>query len=262
MSKLDRLMLDYKTTNRRGEPMNRTWTVCSLTACLWLAAGQAQAEFVGFNIPASQLSQGSYETGDSGIELVDDLDSESSRPSSMVLILEHPISALPNIRYRGQVTSSDDVEPARQSASPVNKSRTSFDLSQDDIVLYYQVSGAKLDLDLGVDLKRLDGEVSFANTDDNRVDVDETIPLLYLSARYDLSNSGFYVGANINADVIDLGLSNSSAQDSTIMLGYETGAGLGIEGGFKYFSLDLENDYEQDSSLEYDGLYLNGYFNF
>ena len=46
------------------------------------------------------------------------------------------------------------------------------------------------------------------------------------------------------------------------MLGYDTGSGLGIEGGFKYFSLQLENDYEQDSNLEYDGLYLNGYYNF
>ena len=245
-----------------GKSMYRTWTVYSLSVCLWVAAGAAQAEFVGFNIPSSQFSQGNYETGDNGIELVDDLDTESSRSSSMVLILEHPISALPNIRYRGQGTAIAETRPTKQGKSPVNQSRTSFDLSQDDIVVYYQVSGAKLDLDLGVDLKRLDGEVSFADTGDNRVNVDETIPLLYLSARYDLANSGFYVGAHINTDVIDLGLSNSSAQDSTIMLGYETDAGLGIEGGFKYFSLDLENDYEQDSSLEYDGLYLNGYYNF
>ena len=234
-----------------------------MSVCLWLLAGAAQAEFVGFSIPDSQLSQGVYETDDNdGIELVDDLDTESSRPSSMVLILEHPISALPNIRYQGQVSSSDETETVRQNASPINKSRTSFDLSQDDIVLYYQISGAKLDLDLGVDLKRLDGELSFADTDQNRVQIDETIPLLYLSARYDLSDSGFYLGAHINADVIDLGISNSSAQDSTIMLGYDTGSGLGIEGGFKYFSLDLGSEFEQDSSLEYDGLYLNGYYNF
>jgi outer membrane protein len=242
--------------------MYRTWTVSTLSLFLWLATGVAQAEFVGFNIPASQLPQTNYESSDDGIELVDDLDIESSRPSSMVLILEHPISALPNVRYRGQSTSNAEASLARQNALPVNKSRTSFDLSQDDIVLYYQLSGAKLDLDLGVDLKRVDGEVSFADSEDNRVAVDETIPLLYLSARYDLSNSGFYVGANINADLIDLGISNSSAQDSTIMLGYDTGSGAGIEGGFKYYSLDLESDYEQDSSLEYDGLYLNGYFNF
>lgn len=240
--------------------MYRTWSVYSLSLCLWLATGNAQAEFVGFSIPASQLPPAGYDTSDNGIELVDDLDSESSRASSMVLILEHPISALPNIRYQGKATNAAETVPARQ--NPINKSRTSFDLAQDDIVLYYQLSGAKLDLDLGVDLKRLDGEVSYADTDDNRLDVNETIPLLYLSARYDLSNSGFYVGANINADIIDLGLSNSSAQDSTIMLGYDTGSGLGIEGGFKYFSLDLESDYEQDTSLEYDGLYLNGYYNF
>ena len=231
-------------------------------ACLGLASGAAEADFVGFDIGASQFSPARSNSDTSGIDLVDDLDSESSRPSSMILILEHPISALPNLRYSGSTFDSDSYGSSRQVATPVNKSRTSFDLAHDDIVLYYQLSGTRLDLDLGVDLKRIDGEVSFNDTEDSRLAVDETIPLFYLSARYDLSDSGFYVGANINADIINLGLSNSSAQDSTIMLGYDTGSGLGIEGGFKYFSLQLENDYEQDSNLEYDGLYLNGYYNF
>lgn len=94
------------------------------------------------------------------------------------------------------------------------------------------------------------------------MEVDETIPLIYLSARYDLSNSGFYVGADINANFIDLGLSRSSAQDSTIMLGYDSGSGLGVEGGFKSFSLELDDIDNLDSDLEYDGVFLNGYFNF
>ena len=242
--------------------MYRTWSVCAVFACLGLASGAAEADFVGFDIGASQFSPAKGNSDNSGIDLVDDLDSESSRPSSMVLILEHPISALPNLRYSGSAIDSSSYGSSRQAPTPVNKSRTSFDLAHDDIVLYYQLSGTRLDLDLGVDLKRIDGEVSFNGTEDSRLAVDETIPLLYLSARYDLADSGFYVGANINADIIDLGLSNSSAQDSTIMLGYDTGSGLGIEGGFKYFSLQLENDYEQDSNLEYDGLYLNGYYNF
>jgi outer membrane protein len=237
-----------------------------MSACLGLTVGTARADFVGLNIGSglAKSSQQSYSAGNA-IELVDDLDSESPAQSSMVLILEHPISALPNIRYQGL-----PLELPRTGASSLNRypesangeTSTSYELSQDDFVLYYQLPGNQLDLDLGVDLKRFAGEVSTTGPVSNRVDVDETIPLLYLSARYDLSDSGFYVGANINADIANLGMSKSSAQDSTIMLGYDSGSGLGVEGGYKSFSLDLDDVDTLDSGLEYDGLYLNGYFNF
>jgi outer membrane protein len=246
--------------------MKRTWSVFATSACLVLAAGSAQAEFIGLNIGSGLQApaQPSYSSG-SAIELVDDLDTDSPSQSSMVLILEHPISALPNIRYQGlplELPRAGASSANRYSESTPTETSTSYELSQDDIVLYYQVPASQVDLDLGVDLKRFAGEVSVAGPATSRIDVDETIPLFYLSARYDLSDSGFYVGANINADIANLGMSKSSAQDSTIMLGYDSGSGLGVEGGYKSFSLDLDNVDTLDSGLEYDGLFLNGYFNF
>jgi outer membrane protein len=179
----------------------------------------------------------------------------------MTFILEHPISALPNIKYQGSQLDSDlSVSGAALDSS--NQGSPTFDLEHDDIVLYYQLLDNWVDLDLGVDVKRVDGEVSYNGTSENAVSVDETIPLLYLSARFDLPLDGLYVGADINANVIDLGVSESSAQDSTIMMGYESGTGLGIEGGYKYFSLDLDNVDAADTDLEYDGVFLNGYINF
>ncbi len=250
--------------------MPRSHGFIAISACLALmqvpAAGAA--EFVGLNLRPGQLAPAynGYAEGN-GIDLVDDLDAESPSQSSMLLILEHPITALPNVRYQGLAPESvGGLQPGGRNGTfgdISDPSTTSFDLSQDDIVLYYQLSARQFDVDLGVDLKRFAGEVSLAGPEaTTRVDVDETIPLLYLSARYDLRNSGFYVGANINANIVDLGLSKSSAQDSTIMLGYDSGSGLGVEGGYKSFSLNLDNSDSLDSNLEYDGLYLNGYFNF
>ena len=46
------------------------------------------------------------------------------------------------------------------------------------------------------------------------------------------------------------------------MIGYESKIGLGIEGGFKTFTLDLEDVNTLNTNLEYDGLFLNGYFHF
>ena len=239
----------------------------AISACLWLTIGTAEAEFVGFNISPSHLqpalSNPVHYSNSESIDLVDDLDVENSEQSSMMLILEHPISALPNIRYQGyELDSSSTLNSGSKTGASGSESGSSFELSQEDIVLYYQLLDSKVDLDFGVDLKHFNGEITLADSNSTSISVDETIPLLYLSARYDLPYDGLYVGADINANVINLGLSDSSAQDSTIMLGYISGNGLGIEGGFKYFSLDLDHVDQQDTELEYDGVYLNGYFNF
>ena len=245
-----------------------------MSTCMWLTIGTAEAEFIGLNIggaPAPALNGGYHNFETDHIELVDDLELENPEQSSMVLILEHPIKALPNIKYRdhdldssNRVTLDADISLNGQTFNSGEQITSTYDLSQNDIVLYYQLLKSRVNLDLGVDLKKFDGEVSLGGDASTSLTVDETIPLLYLSARYDLPNSGFYVGANIHTSSIDLGLSDSNAHDSTIMLGYDSGNGLGVEGGFKYFSLDLDDvdRLNKDNDLEYDGLFLNGYFHF
>lgn len=245
--------------------INPTIRVCSISALMWLTTGTANAEFVGLNLGASHwraATSSSFESNDTdSIDLIDDLDVDHPEQSSMTFILEHPITALPNIRYQGsQLDSNKSLQG--ETFSSEGQTSSGFDLSHDDIVLYYQLLDNWVDLDLGVDVKRLDGEVSFAGATSSAVSVDETIPLLYLSARFDLPLDGLYLGADINANVIDLGVSESSAQDSTFLMGYESGTGLGIEGGYKYFSLDLDNVDEPDTDLQYDGVFLNGYINF
>jgi outer membrane protein len=244
--------------------MSKTRIVFALSACLWLTIGTAKADFVGLNIGphTGQLAN----TLNRSIDLVDDLDVDNPAQSSMLLILEHPIALLPNVRYQGySLDSTDSSRVSSESSNAAINGKTtanSFDLNNQDIVLYYQLLNNWVDLDMGVDLKRFDGQVSQDGTTGSSIDVDETIPLLYLSARVALPVNGLYVGAHINANVVDLGLSQSTAQDSTIMLGYESGTGLGIEGGIKSFSVELNDSDNLNTNLEYDGLFLNGYYNF
>jgi len=251
--------------------MSITRIVSAISACILLAIGTAEAEFIGLNIganPGAATHSGAFSNTSSSIDLVDDLDAEDSAQSSMVLILEHPIAVLPNVRYQGyNLDSSDssglnsDISLNGGTLNAASNGNSAFDLDHEDIVLYYQLLNNWVDLDMGVDLKRFDGQISQTGYD-SRISVDETIPLLYLSARIDLPVSGLYVGANINANVIDLGISESTAQDSTFLLGYQSGTGIGIEGGIKYFSLELNDADNLDSDFEYDGLFLNGYINF
>lgn len=253
--------------------MNPKWNVFAASVLFSLMASTAQAEFIGLNIGASHwvpAVSGSFNSSDeNSIDLVDDLDVDNPSQSSMLLILEHPIAALPNLRYQGydldstgRSTLSSDIFFNGETFNSGNEVTSTLDLSHDDIVLYYELMDNWVNLDLGVDLKRFDGQVSLSGSSETSVDIDETIPLLYLSARFNLPFNGLYLGANINANIVDIGLSDSDAQDSTIMLGYESGNGLGIEGGYKYFSLDLDDVNNLDTNLEYDGIYFNGYYNF
>ena len=237
-----------------------------------LTLGTAEAEFIGLNIGA-QTNRAAFasHTGNtsSSIDLVDDVGVEGGEQSSMMLILEHPITALPNIRYQGYKLDSSDrssLHPGGNfngGAFSAGKGSTpSFDLAHDDVVLYYQLLNSRVNLDMGVDLKRFDGRLTAGDTVAGEIDVDETIPLMHLSARVALPINGLYVGADLNANLVDLGISESSAQDSTIKMGYDSGNGLGIEGGIKSYSLELNDPDDAGTDLEYDGLFLNGYYNF
>jgi len=232
----------------------------------------AHADFVGFSIGAAywapSLSGDFNSDGESDIDLSDDLDIDDPSQSSLVLSLEHPVPFLPNIRYQsidldsdGRNTLTSSIRFDGETYGANETVRSTFDLSHDDIVLYYEVMDNWVNLDIGLDLKKFDGEVSMVgstNTNTSSIEIDETLPLLYLSAKFDLPFSGFYVGADISSFSID----DSSADELTVKLGYESGSGLGIEGGVKTFSLDLDDADDLDTDIEYDGAYVNGYFHF
>ena len=243
-----------------------------LPALIWLVSGVAQAEFIGLNISKSHWApalSGKLNSNKSSIDLVDDLGVADTSESSTVLILEHPISGLPNLRYQGYnlgssgiTTPGSEISFNGETFSSGHQVTSTFDLSHDDIVLYYQLLDNWVNLDLGLDLKRFDGAVSLSGSSTTSIAVDETIPLLYLSARFNLPANGFYVGANINSNLSRFNIGSNTAEDSTIMLGYNSGNGLGVEGGIKYFSLELDDANNLDTNLKYDGIYFNGFYNF
>jgi len=243
-----------------------------IAAMTLLVATPGKADFVGFTIGASYWEpevSGSFSSeGEADIDLSDDLGVDDPSESSLVISLEHPVPYLPNIRYQGVELDSSgrqaltgNITFEGETYSAGETVRTSLDLSHDDIVLYYEVLDNWVNLDIGLDVKRFDGEVSLVgstNTITSSIDVDETIPLLYLSAKFDLPFSGFYLGV----DISNLSSGDSSVDDTTVKLGYESKSGFGLEGGIRQFNLELDDVDDLDSDLEYDGAFVNGFFHF
>lgn len=238
----------------------------------FMLAMPVQADVIGFSIGASywapELSGSFSSTGDTDVDISDDLGVDDPSESSVVISLEHPVPFLPNIKYQGvgldssgRETLSSNVTFEGQTYSAGETVRTSLDLSHDDIVLYYEVLDNWINLDIGVDIKSFDGEVSMVgstNTVTSSIDVDETVPLLYLSAKFDLPFTGYYVGV----DISNISAGDSSVEDTTIRLGFESDIGFGIEGGVRQFSLELDDVDNLDTDLEYDGAFINGFFHF
>jgi len=242
----------------------------TLSGVIFLCVGTAQAEFIGLNIGANHWtpdltgSFGGNSVGDTTINLKTDLGLDEPAPSNIVLILEHPVPLLPNVKYQNfDLDSSGSSNPGGLDFNGTNfpgAINSTFDLSHDDIVLYYELLDNWVSLDFGLDLKVFDGQVELTDSiSTETVTVDDTVPLVYISARFDLPFSGFYIGADINNN---FNTGDGSAEDSSIMLGYESGSGLGIEGGIKKFSLELDDINNLNADLEYDGIYLNGYLHF
>ena len=247
--------------------MKSTWNVLILLTLLLTLTTTAQAEFIGLNIGASNRTPSLSNSFSNTNDLFNQTDDEQGQPS-LLFILEHSISALPNVKYQGynlDSTGSDALIGGTLSfnsqslgSGPVT---SSFDLANSDFVLYYELMDNWVNLDFGLDLKSFNGEVSLYNDGLNTTvyPIDETIPLFYLSARFDLPFNGFYIGADINSN---FSISDSVAEDSTFMLGYRSDNGMRVEGGIKRFSLDLNSTNDIDANLEYNGLYLNGFFQF
>lgn len=230
----------------------------------------ASADFVGLNIGANRWTpdiSGSFSSSNSSsIALENDLGFKDHTSTSLSISFEHPLPVIPNIRYQGydlnassNSTLNSDLNFNNQNYTNGSTISSTLDLSHNDVALYYEVLDNWINIDLGLDFKIFDGKVSINDaTNSSTIDVEETIPMLYLAARFDLPFTGFYVGANIQ----QISIGDNSSEDSTLMIGYESKVGLGIEGGIKTFSLELEDAGDLNTNLEYDGLFFNGYYHF
>ena len=246
--------------------MKRTWKVLTLSVLISTFSTTASADFIGLKIGAAGWApeiSGSLNSGtDTPIDLTTNLGLDEPTQTSVQVMFEHPVPLFPNVKYQRFELDSTGTSTIGSTFNGIPFSGTinsTLDLTHDDIVLYYEVLDNWVNLDFGLDLKKFDGEVALNDGINNEsIIVDETIPLLYLSARFDLPFTGFYIGADINS----LSIGDSSVEDSTLMLGYESGSGLGIEGGIKKFSLELDDANNLNTNLEYDGVYLNGFIHF
>lgn len=166
------------------------------------------------------------------------------------IALEHPIPVLPNIRLQktnisskqtATISRSFTIDDTTFSGSSVVSS--DFDLSHIDATLYYEILDNWVNLDIGLTARKFDGHVYASSSTpvrSERVNVDETLPMLYLKAQFDLPFSGFSAGIEGNY----VSYQDSKLTDYTAKISYmfDSAFDIGVEAGYRSMSLTIDED--------------------
>jgi len=200
------------------------------------------------------------------IDLEDDLGFSDESNTVYYIAIEHPIPVLPNVRIQhtaldssahGTLTRNftfDDTDFNLGEAVA-----TKIDFTHTDLTLYYEVLDNWVNLDIGLTVRKFDGEISIEGFNENaHVDIDATIPMLYVDSQFDLPLTGLSVGVGGNA----IAYSGNTLLDLNGYVQYQFPFGLGLRGGYRTFKLELDDVNSIDSDLTLDGYYAALTFHF
>ncbi|EON92778.1 hypothetical protein MARLIPOL_08494 [Marinobacter lipolyticus SM19] len=223
-----------------------------------LAAPLAHADVVGLGANVSywdsDLSGKAASNGDV-VDVENDLDLDSDSNANLSAYIEHPVPLLPNVRLnyttieqsgRGELGASfDNIIVGLGGTTEV---QSDLDLDQLDLTLYYEVLDNWVNLDLGLTVRDLDGELRVQEVGGTAVsesEIDAVVPMGYLAARFDLPFTGVSVGGEANLITFD----GDSVYDYNAYGQYEI-AMLQLRAGYREISIDYEDgDDELDIDL-------------
>lgn len=188
---------------------------------------------------------------------------DATQPAYFIA-LEHFIPLLPNVRLQhmslatdGQTRLTETFVFADTAFAAGTALQASFDVTSTDYILYYEIFDNPLfSLDLGVNAKQLNGEISAASGSLQGTQViNEWIPMVYVDSKIALYATGFDIFATGSATRYD----GSHLYDVQAGLAYQLLDNALVDMRLKlgYRSLDIQLD---DVSSLYADLQFKGVF--
>jgi len=225
-----------------------------------LFSSAASADFLGI-----YAGGGSWKHDPSGdfssntgtpIDVSGDLNYGSKSESYAWIAFDHPLPLIPNIRLeKTSLSQSGDLAvTAGRNFNGAASGASSITLDSTDAILYYRLLDNWVNLDFGLNLRKIDGDFTVGS---EVVNFSESIPMVYLAAQFDLPFSGFSVGADMNV----ISYSGSTYNDIRLRALYEMGV-IGFEVGTRTTTLTLDNVDGIDADLEFSGLMLGMFLHF
>ncbi|MBR9870060.1 MAG: TIGR04219 family outer membrane beta-barrel protein [Gammaproteobacteria bacterium] len=214
---------------------------------LVLAAPLASADVVGAGASVSYWNSdfsGDVVNKGDVVDIEKDLNMSSDGNANFTANFEHPIPVLPNVR----LNYTDISQSGRGKIGPskfgdiVNADVNSeLDIEQLDATFYYEVLDNWVNLDLGLTVRKFDGELIVRDTrgfyDVSETKVDAVLPLGYASVRFDLPFTGVSVGGEGNV----ISYSGDSLYDVNVYGQFDV-AVLRLRAGYREMAIDYEDD--------------------
>lgn len=239
--------------------MNKVKMLTAATALsLPLAAG---ADVIGGTIEVSYW-QGGYDgdivsrSDNETVSLENDLNYDDVGAVEFAASFEHPVPILPNIKVKRislDETADSTVTFNFDGNNFSTDIKSELDLSHSDVILYYEVLDNWVNLDLGLGAKKFDGELRVEDAADTSVtEIDETIPMLYANAAFDLPFTGLSFGAELSA----VSYSGDSITDAKLRLRQNISVAF-VELGYRQFAIDIEDVSDIDVDADISGVYIS-----
>jgi outer membrane protein len=196
----------------------------------------------------------------SSADLKDDLKLGSKSEGYAYISIEHPIPLIPNIKISqttltssgsGSVTTAFNFNGSTYSASTAVA--TQLELSQSDVILYYELLDNVLSFDIGLDAKTITGK-AVVNTQSSTFSA--TVPLFYLAAEIALP-ANFAIGAEVST----ISLSGNAINDVIAKVSYTTDFLLGVEVGVRNQSYKVDVD-NVKADIGFNGVFAGVFFKF
>ena len=184
--------------------------------------------------------------------------------SFMWAYIDHPIPLFPNLKI--QKTNFSDTATGNLSsqktfsdtALAIGASTTTITLNQLDVIPYWRILDNWVNLDIGFNIKSIDGSIEIKTTNTARTDFSVILPMLYGKARFDLPFSGL----SVEADISYVGFNGNEFSDIKAGLVYETTFGLGATLGYRQQNITLDNIDSVYGTLDINGPYAGLFFHF
>lgn len=244
-------------------PAFRQLLAASAIAATSLITSSVQADVLGLHVVAGQW-QSDY-SGSLGKTPADinELGYSNSDNNFFSIAFEHPIPLLPNLRLahtdidtRASGTISSDFQLTDNIYPAGSTIHSGIDLTQIDATLYYELLDNWVNLDLGLTVRKYDGEAAVYQ--ENRLpeisQMDSYVPMIFGQVRFDLPLSGLYAGA----DVQYTSYKSDTIADAEINIGYlfdTPVVDFGLEVGYRVLDMDVDDIDDLNTNIKLDGPY-------
>jgi outer membrane protein len=200
-------------------------------------------------------------TDPANVDVKDDLFWQEEDQGYLFVTLEHPVPLIPNFRvmttsldHSGSGTTSFTLDGKTFSGDVA--STGSFD--QTDLTAYWEILDNVVSLDLGLNFKLIDFSYSVASlAESTSGSITGTIPMLYGSVGAS-PIPGLFLGVEGNW----VGYDGNNLTDFVAKVSYTTDFFLGIEGGYRSQSYELDDADGYFGKLEFKGPFVGAYLKF